>query len=68
MQPTLVSLARRLDARHFFQVSRNAVVRLDAVKEARPFSDGTGEITLANGHTMIVARRRWRELLDRLEQ
>ncbi len=68
MQPTLASLGRRLDIRHFFQVSRTAIVRLDAVKEARPFSDGTGEITLANGQAMVVARRRWRELLDRLEQ
>ena len=68
MAPTLASLARRLDARQFFQVSRGAIVRLDAVKEAKPFSDGTGEITLANGQTMIVARRRWRELIDRLEQ
>lgn len=68
MQPTLVSLARRLDARHFFQVSRSAIVRLDAIREARPFSDGTGELILANGQTMIVARRRWRELLERLEQ
>lgn len=67
MQPTLASLARRLDAGNFFQVSRNAIIRLDAVKEARPFSDGTGEILLANGQTMIVARRRWRALLDRLE-
>jgi two-component system LytT family response regulator len=66
MQPTLAALARRLDTHQFFQVSRTAIVRLDAVKEARPFSDGTGEILLANGQTMIVARRRWRELLDRL--
>jgi len=68
MQPTLASLARRLDPRQFFQVSRSAIVRLDGIKEAKPFSDGTGEITLANGQTMVVARRRWRELLDRLEQ
>jgi two-component system, LytTR family, response regulator len=67
MQPTLASLARRLDSENFFQVSRNAIIRLDAVKEAKPFSDGTGEILLANGQTMIVARRRWRALLDRLE-
>ena len=67
MQPTLASLARRLDAHAFFQVSRNAIVRLDAVKEAKPFSDGTGELLLANGQTMLVARRRWRLLLDRLE-
>ena len=44
----------------FFQVSRTAIIRLDAVKEAKPFSDGTGEIILANGQTMVVARRRWR--------
>ena len=67
MQPTLASLARRLDAENFFQVSRNAIIRLDAVKEAKPFSDGTGEIFLANGQSMPVARRRWRMLLDRLE-
>jgi two-component system LytT family response regulator len=67
MQPTLASLARRLDAHSFFQVSRNAIVHLDAVKEAKPFSDGTGELLLANGQTMAVARRRWRLLLDRLE-
>ena len=68
MQPTLATLLRRLDAKQFFQVSRTAIIRLDAVKEAKPFSDGTGEIVLANGQTMIVARRRWRHLLDRLEQ
>jgi two-component system LytT family response regulator len=68
MQPTLVALARRLDAQQFCQVSRTAIVRLDAVKEAKPFSDGTGEILLANGQTMVVARRRWRQLLERLEQ
>lgn len=67
MQPTLAALARRLDAESFFQVSRNAIIRLDAVKEAKPFTDGTGEILLSNGHTMTVARRRWRLLLDKLE-
>ena len=68
MQPTLAALARRLDPDQFFQVSRTSIIRLDAVKEAKPFSDGTGEIVLANGQTMIVARRRWRQLLDRLGQ
>lgn len=67
MQPTLAALARRLDANAFFQISRNAIIRLDAVKEARPFSDGTGEILLANGQTMPVARRRWQTLLEKLE-
>jgi two-component system LytT family response regulator len=68
MQPTLAALARRLDRRTFFQISRTAVVSLDAVREAKPFPDGTGEIVLSNGLMIPVARRRWRALLDRLEQ
>ena len=67
MQPTLAALARRLDPAAFFQVSRTSIIRLDAVREAKPLADGTGEIVLANGHTMTVARRRWRLLLERLE-
>ena len=67
MQPTLAALARRLDSRDFLQVSRTAIVSLDAVREARPFSDGTGEIVLSNGLTFLVTRRRWRLLMDRLE-
>ncbi|MGH9384261.1 MAG: LytR/AlgR family response regulator transcription factor [Vicinamibacterales bacterium] len=67
MQPTLASLARRLDPAEFFQVSRSAIIRLNAIREARPFTDGTGEIVLANGQTLVVARRRWRALLEKLE-
>ena len=51
MQPTLAALARRLDGGTFFQVSRTAIVSLDAIREAKPFADGTGEIVLANGLT-----------------
>jgi two-component system, LytTR family, response regulator len=60
MQPTLAASARRLDPRHFCQVSRTVIVHLDAVREARPFPDGTGEVLLANGQTVAVARRRWK--------
>ena len=68
MQPTLAALARRLDPETFFQISRTAVVSLDAIREAKPFPDGTGEIILSNGQSLPVTRRRWRALLDRLEQ
>lgn len=67
MQPTLAALARRLDPEHFFQVSRGAIVRIDAVREAKPFPDGTGEVILANGLALPVTRRRWRALMERLE-
>ena len=68
MQPTLAQLLRRLDPQQFFQVSRTVVVRLDAIREAKPNSDGTGQLVLANGATLEVSRRRWRPLLDQLER
>jgi len=66
MQPTLAALARRLDPSRFCQVSRTVIVHLDAVREARPFADGTGELLLSNGQTVPVTRRRWRALVDKL--
>jgi two-component system LytT family response regulator len=68
MQPTLAALARRLDPRSFLQVSRTAIVHLDAIREAKPFPDGTGEVVLSNGATYPVTRRRWRLLMERLER
>ncbi len=47
MQPTLAALARRLDGDTFFQVSRTAIVSLDAIREAKPFPDGTGEVVMS---------------------
>ena len=67
VQPTLAALARRLDVDTFFQISRIAIVSLDAIREARPFPDGTGEIVLAGGLTLVVARRRWRALMEKIE-
>lgn len=68
MQPTLAQLARRLDPARFFQVSRAVVVRLDAIREAKPHTDGTGQVILTNGSVVDVSRRRWRPLLDQLER
>lgn len=67
MQPTLAQLLRRLDGARFFQISRSVVVHLDAVREAKPHTDGTGQLVLANGTVVEVSRRRWRPLLDQLE-
>ena len=68
MQPTLAQLLRRLDPAQFFQVSRAVVVHLDAVREAKPHTDGTGQVVLSNGTAVEVSRRRWRPLLDQLER
>lgn len=67
MQPTLAALARRLDGDTFVQISRTAIVSLDAVREAKPFPDGSGELILSNGLALPVTRRRWRLLMERLE-
>ena len=66
MQPNLAALARRLDPARFSQISRTVVVHLDAIREARPFPDGTGEVLLSNGQTVPVTRRRWRTLVEKL--
>ena len=44
-----------------------AIVHLEAVREAKPHTDGTGQLVLSNGTTVEVSRRRWRPLLDQLE-
>jgi two-component system, LytTR family, response regulator len=67
MQPTLAQLLRRLDGGRFFQISRSVVVHLDAIREAKPHTDGTGQLVLSNGTMVEVSRRRWRPLLDHLE-
>lgn len=67
MQPTLAALARRLPPTAFAQVSRAVIVRLDAIREARPMSEGTGQVTLEGGATFPVSRRRWRLLMEKLE-
>lgn len=68
MQPTLAALARRLNPAHYLQVSRGAIVNLDAVREAKPYPDGTGDVIMTNGLVLPVTRRRWRLLMERLEQ
>lgn len=66
MSPTLGDLEARLDARHFFRISRAAIVNLDAVKEVAPTVGGHGEVTLRDGSTLEVSRRRFKELTERL--
>jgi two-component system, LytTR family, response regulator len=67
MEPTLNDLERRLHPSHFFRVSREAVVNLDAVTEVLPMPGGSGEVVLKNGARLEVSRRRLREMLLALE-
>lgn len=67
MDPTLNDLESRLDPAHFFRISRAALIRIDEVKEVAPMPGGSGEVTLKNGRRLEVSRRRFRDLLDRLE-
>jgi two-component system LytT family response regulator len=67
MDPTLNDLEARLDPAHFFRISRSALVRIDEVKEVAPMPGGSGEVALKNGRRLEVSRRRFRDLLDRLE-
>ena len=66
MSPTLNDLEARVDSRHFFRISRSAIVNLDAVREVAPTAGGHGEVTLKDGSRHEVSRRRFKELTERL--
>lgn len=67
MDPTLNVLETRLDPTQFFRISRGLIVRLDCVLEVSPLAGGFGEVLLRSGTRLQVSRRRFRELLARLE-
>jgi two-component system LytT family response regulator len=67
VDPTLNTLEGRLDASQFFRISRRAIVKLECVVEVAPLMGGYGEVRLPSGTRLPVSRRRFRELLARLE-
>jgi two-component system LytT family response regulator len=67
LDPTLNALENRLDPGHFFRISRNTIVGLEKVLEVLPLMGGYGEVHLRSGPCLPVSRRRFRELLARLE-
>ena len=66
MQPTLQDLENSLDPAHFFRISRSTIINLNAVGEVAPMPGGHGEVRLATGVRLEVARRRFRSLMERL--
>ena len=67
MEPTLNDLEARLDPASFFRVSRAAIVNLDSIQEIFPMPGGHGEVLLNNGARLEVSRRRFKELLEKLQ-
>jgi len=66
VHPTLGELGTRLDPERFFQISRAAIINLDAVREVLPQGSGQGEVKLTDGSLLDVSRRRFKELMERL--
>jgi two-component system LytT family response regulator len=67
MDPTLNELEERLQASRFFRISRAAIINLNAVGEVYPLTGGSAEVLMKNGQRLEVSRRRFRELLEALE-
>jgi two-component system, LytTR family, response regulator len=67
MEPTLNDLEARLDPVVFFRISRAAIVNLDSIQEVFPMPGGHGEVLLRNGTRLEISRRRFKELLEKLE-
>jgi two-component system LytT family response regulator len=53
----LADLAARLDPAEFLQISRSAVVRLDAVREMQPWFHGDYRIVMRDGRELMWSRR-----------
>lgn len=68
IQPTLNELESRVNPGVFYRISRAAIVNLDAVKEVTPLVGGYGEVVLTTDLHLDVSRRRFKELLERLER
>jgi two-component system LytT family response regulator len=62
----LKDLATRLDDTQFIQLSRGALVNVDAIATVNPSSGGTYVVTLKNRQTLGVSRIRARALRDTL--
>jgi DNA-binding LytR/AlgR family response regulator len=61
-------LESRVNPGVFYRISRAAIVNLDAVKEVTPLVGGYGEVVLTTDLHLDVSRRRFKELLERLEK
>ena len=51
------SLAARLDPAEFLQISRSAVVRLEAVRELQPWFHGDYRVVMRDGRVLMWSRR-----------
>lgn len=67
IDPSLTELEERLAEADFFRISRQAIVRLDAVAEVHPMPGGGGQVKFKDGRVLPVSRRRFKPLLERLE-
>jgi two-component system LytT family response regulator len=67
MEPTLNDFERRLDPAVFCRVSRTAIVNLNYVAEVDALAGGYGEVVLATGTRLEVSRRRFKDVIARLE-
>lgn len=57
LRSTLGALAGRLDPRHFLQLNRSQIVRLDAVRELQPWFHGDCKVLLKDGRELMWSRR-----------
>lgn len=68
MNPPLNELESRVDPRHFFRVSRGALVNTSAIAEVHPLPGGGAALLLKGGAQLDVSRRRLKDLLKVIER
>lgn len=64
---TITALAERLDPTRFLRVNRSDVVRLDAIRELRPWAHGDWRVVLPDGRALLWSRRYRAQAAGRFE-
>ena len=67
LRRTMKDLASRLDPRRFARIHRSIIVNLDRVREIATLLHGEYRVVLDDG-TELTSNRRFREVLERLEE
>ncbi|MDQ2869436.1 MAG: LytTR family DNA-binding domain-containing protein [Acidobacteriota bacterium] len=65
LRDTLGAVEKRLDPRKFLRIHRSTIVRLDRIRELRPFENGDASVHLIDGRE-LRASRSYRGALARL--
>ena len=62
LRETMSGLIKKLDPRQFVRVHRSSIVKVDSIRELKPYFHGDYIIILKNGKELKLSRRYWEQV------